>query len=481
MAIITTKKIKPFFSSMRWSMMATYGIVIMITLVLMSIYIIGALQDNLYENERVRLFAKANIIAELVNPHENLQYEQQAQDNVIQVLSGTAIRNVVINPSYQVVMDTNQEANLIGKVFIRDILKKSLSGEPASTVRVNAQDMTMLSVSVPIKRGERVLGAVYLIESISDLDNTVKAIKTSLYLFSGLIIVLVGMLSFGMSYIITSPVDEVILVAREISKGDFSRRVKVKGHDELAQMAETLNFMSSELQNLEENRKKFVSDVSHELKTPLATIKLICDSVVSTENPDPEMLRDFLGDLSDEVDRLTRIVERLLTLTRLGSEEGQPKLTPVDFIVMLNAISKKLTPNANAKNIVLYTNFEADMMEPMLLDYDKIWEAIYNIVDNAIKYSPEGGFVKMSLTLEKGEAIVKVEDNGPGIPESEKDKIFERFYRLDDSRARETGGTGLGLAIAKEAVLLHGGSISVSSEGEMGSIFSIHLPYSPKG
>jgi len=466
---------------MRWSMMATYGIVIMITLVLMSIYIIGALQDNLYENERVRLFAKANIIAELVNPHENLQYEQQAQDNVIQVLSGTAIRNVVINPSYQVVMDTNQEANLIGKVFIRDILKKSLSGEPASTVRVNAQDMTMLSVSVPIKRGERVLGAVYLIESISDLDNTVKAIKTSLYLFSGLIIVLVGMLSFGMSYIITSPVDEVILVAREISKGDFSRRVKVKGHDELAQMAETLNFMSSELQNLEENRKKFVSDVSHELKTPLATIKLICDSVVSTENPDPEMLRDFLGDLSDEVDRLTRIVERLLTLTRLGSEEGQPKLTPVDFIVMLNAISKKLTPNANAKNIVLYTNFEADMMEPMLLDYDKIWEAIYNIVDNAIKYSPEGGFVKMSLTLEKGEAIVKVEDNGPGIPESEKDKIFERFYRLDDSRARETGGTGLGLAIAKEAVLLHGGSISVSSEGEMGSIFSIHLPYSPKG
>jgi len=461
--------------------MATYGIVIMITLVLMSIYIIGALQDNLYENERVRLFAKANIIAELVNPHENLQYEQQAQDNVIQVLSGTAIRNVVINPSYQVVMDTNQEANLIGKVFIRDILKKSLSGEPASTVRVNAQDMTMLSVSVPIKRGERVLGAVYLIESISDLDNTVKAIKTSLYLFSGLIIVLVGMLSFGMSYIITSPVDEVILVAREISKGDFSRRVKVKGHDELAQMAETLNFMSSELQNLEENRKKFVSDVSHELKTPLATIKLICDSVVSTENPDPEMLRDFLGDLSDEVDRLTRIVERLLTLTRLGSEEGQPKLTPVDFIVMLNAISKKLTPNANAKNIVLYTNFEADMMEPMLLDYDKIWEAIYNIVDNAIKYSPEGGFVKMRLTLEKGEAIVKVEDNGPGIPESEKDKIFERFYRLDDSRARETGGTGLGLAIAKEAVLLHGGSISVSSEGEMGSIFSIHLPYSPKG
>jgi len=111
-----------------------------------------------------------------------------------------------------------------------------------------------------------------------------------------------------------------------------------------------------------------------------------------------------------------------------------------------------------------------------MLDYDKIWEAIYNIIDNAIKYSPQNGFVKVSLLKDGKEAVIKVEDNGPGIPDSEKERIFERFYRLDDSRARDTGGTGLGLAIAKEAVLMHGGTITVSSEGEMGSIFSIYLP-----
>ena len=251
----------------------------------------------------------------------------------------------------------------------------------------------------------------------------------------------------------------------------------VKGHDELAQMAEALNYMSSELQNLEENRKKFVSDVSHELKTPLATIKLICDSVVSANEPDPVMVRDFLGDLSDEVDRLTRIVERLLTLTRLDSGKSEPKMEPVDFVVMLNAIAKKLTPAANAKNIVLYTNIESENIKPILLDYDKIWEAVYNITDNAIKYSPEGGFVKISLEIDGQEAVVRVEDNGPGIPEQEREHIFERFDRLDDSRARETGGTGLGLAIAREAVQLHGGSITVARAGEAGSIFEIRLPY----
>lgn len=457
--------------------MATYCVVILITLLLMSIYIIGALRDNLYQNEQISLFAKANIIADLVTPHENLQEDSSAQDSVVQVLSGTSIRNIIVDPNYQVIMDTNQEASLAGKIFIRDILTDAFAGEPAHSASLIAPNTHILSVTVPMKRAGKILGAVYLTESIADLDNTVKSIQVSLYLFSALISILVGMLSFGMSYIITSPVDEVTQVARDISKGNFSRKVTVKGHDELAQMAEALNYMSSELQNLEENRKKFVSDVSHELKTPLATIKLICDSVVSANEPDPVMVRDFLGDLSDEVDRLTRIVERLLTLTRLDSGKSEPKMEPVDFVVMLNAIAKKLTPAANAKNIVLYTNIESENIKPILLDYDKIWEAVYNITDNAIKYSPEGGFVKMSLEIDGQEAVVRVEDNGPGIPEQEREHIFERFYRLDDSRARETGGTGLGLAIAREAVQLHGGSITVASAGEAGSIFEIRLPY----
>lgn len=457
--------------------MLTYIVVILITLILMSIYVSGVLTENLYENERVNLFAKANIIAELMPANPELKYEEETITNINRVLSGTGLRSIIVNPAYSVVLDTGTDINLTGKIYMRDILKTSLNGGQAYTITKSEQDTNVLAVTVPLKQGGNIVGAVYLFETIDGIDKLISSVTMSLYVFSALISILIGMLSFGMSYIITSPIDEVIKVAKDISKGDFSRKLPVKGHNEFAQMAQTMNFMSTELENLEENRRKFVSDASHELKTPLATIKLICDSIVSTDNPDPEMIKDFLGDLSDEVDRLTRIVERLLTLTKLDSGKSEPKLTPVDFIVMLNAITKKLTPTANSKNIVLYSDFGSTSLEPLNLDYDKIWEAIYNIIDNAIKYSPVGGFVKVSLSVDNKWITVNVEDNGPGIPAQEQDHVFERFYRLDDSRARDTGGTGLGLAIAKESVLLHGGQIGVNSTEGMGSTFYIQLPY----
>lgn len=458
-------------------MMVTYIVVILITLILMSIYVSGALTENLYEKERIDLFAKANIIAELMPANAELKTDDRTMESVKQVLSGTDMRSIVVNPAYNVVMDTGTDINLTGKIFMRDILKTSLGGGQAHNVIKSEQKTNLLSVTVPVKLHNNIIGAVYLFKTMDGIDKMINSVKVSLYVFSALISILVGMLSFGMSYIITSPIDEVIKVAKTVSKGDFSRKIPVKGHNEFAQMAQTMNFMSTELENLEENRRKFVSDASHELKTPLATIKLISDSIVSTPDPAPEMIKDFLGDLSDEVDRLTRIVDRLLTLTKLDSGKSEPKLTPVDFMVMLNAITKKLTPTANNKNIVLYTDFGNLSLEPMSLDYDKIWEAIYNIVDNAIKYSPVGGFVKVSLVTEHNQVTVNVEDNGPGIPDGEQDHIFERFYRLDDSRARDTGGTGLGLAIAKESVLLHGGEIGVKSIEGMGSTFYIRLPY----
>lgn len=462
---------------MRWSMMITYIPVIIITLTLMTIYVSGALTKNLYENEKVDLFAKANIISELTSVSSELAYDDDAMKNVNRILSGTGIRSIVVDVACSVIMDTGTDTNLTGKIFMRDILKTSFEGEQAFSVTENEQGVHLLAVSVPIKYGGNIIGAVYLFETIENIDKMIGSVKMSLTIFSVLISILIGMMSFGMSYIITSPIEDVTKTAKAISKGDFSQKLTVKGYHELAQMAETINFMSTELEHLNDNRRKFVSDASHELKTPLATIKLICDSIVSTGDPDPEMIKDFLGDLSDEVDRLTRIVERLLTLTKLDSAGTEPKLAPVDFTVMLNAITKKLNPVAASRNIVLYTDFGDTAPEPVNLDYDKIWEAIYNIIDNAIKYSPEGGFVKVSLSLENEQIVVKVADNGPGIPEAEKDKIFERFYRLDDSRARDTGGTGLGLAIAKESVLLHSGSISVESIEGMGSTFCIRLPY----
>ncbi len=462
-------------------MIATYLAIIVTTLVLMSIYIIGLLNEKLYDGETITMFAKANIISETLSEvwvsETSADSADKFADVVERSLAGTSIRGVVTNTSYTVRYDTNQESELLGKVFMRDVLKRAFDGEQAAVTTTGANNMRLINVAVPVEIGGEIVGGVYLAESINTIDEIVRSTRTSLIVFGALIVILIGMLSLGMSYIITSPMEEFKAVAQEISKGNFSKRIKVKGHNEIAQMGETLNYMCDELELLEEKRRKFVSDASHELKTPMAGIKLICDSLVSADNLDPAMVKEFLTDMSDEVDRLTRIVERLLVLTKLDAGGSSLKVEETDIKVLIDHVVKKLTPIATSKDIVMYVNYNDTDFKPILLDYDKMYEAIYNISDNAIKYSPEGGFVHIDVTADNSYLTIKIEDNGPGIPEGEKDRIFERFYRLDDSRARDTGGTGLGLAITKEAILMHNGTIEVKNASEIGSVFIIKLPY----
>lgn len=465
---------------MRFTMLATYLAIIVTTLVLMCIYIIGLLSESLYSTETINMFAKANIISETIaeiwSSDTSATAAEKFAGTVENSLAGTNIRGVITNTSYTVLYDTNEESQLSGKVFMRESIKRALDGEQAE-IKTLENGISRINVAVPVEAGGSIIGCVYLAESINTIDDTIQSTRTSLIVFSALIIILIGMLSLGMSYIITSPLAQFREVAREISKGNFTKRANVKGHNEMAQMAETLNYMCDELGVLEEKRRKFVSDASHELKTPMAGIKLICDSLVSAENLDPAMVKEFLTDMSDEVDRLTRIVERLLVLTRFDAGDSTLKLEETDIRVLINQVVKKLTHIATAKDIVMYADYHDKEFDPILLDYDKMYEAVYNIADNAIKYSPEGGFVHIDVTADSNYLTIQIEDNGPGIPEGERDRIFERFYRLDDSRARDTGGTGLGLSITKEAVNMHGGTITVTNASEVGSIFIIRLPY----
>ncbi len=476
MLVITTRKIKGFFHSIRFSLIATYVVVILIAITLLSVYILGILTDSFYNTEKVKLFAKANIVSGLVTDIENISDE--TQENIEKTLYGSNMRCIVTGKDLRAVFDSNVDSDLEGKIIIREAINKCMAqGEETYVISRGVNETNMLSVAVPLMKGSRTAGAVYLAESIASADAEISDIRRNLIVFAIITIVLIAMLSLVLAVMTTEPIDNFISVSKEISKGNFNVKAKEKGTTELVEMAKALNYMSQELGDFEQNRKKFVSDVSHELKTPLATIKLICDSIVTTDNPDPDMLREFLSDLSDEVDRLTRLVERLLTLTKMDANQKNIETAPVDFAVMLKAIARKLAPNAHAKNIMLTTDFEDTTLEPVMLDYDKIWEAVYNVTDNAIKYTPEGGMVRMGLGIKNQMLVVTIEDNGPGIPDEEKEHIFDRFYRLDDSRARDTGGTGLGLAIAKEAVMLHGGEISVNDARSGGSIFTIAIPY----
>ena len=464
--------------SIRFAMITTYVAVTLIALILMSAYNVGILSENLYQEETMRLYAKANIISQSMTSAWNVADEREmiwrGQDVTGRILGGTNIRGVITDNSYTVLYDTNSDTDMVGKVFMRDVLKRALDGEQAQS-EFEADTGKTLTVSVPIEVNDEIVGGVYLAENVSSTADTINAIKTSLILFSVLLLFIIVIISIGTSYIITRPITHFISVAKAISKGDFSKRARVDGMREMAEMGQALNFMCDQLNQLEEKRKNFVSDVSHELKTPMAGIKLLCDSLVQAENPDMDTIREFLNDMSEEIDRLTRIINRLLTLSRLDAGRDLA-MSDVDISALCNGVVESVRKLAAEKAIEL--QYIPPEMPTILVhaDYDKIYECVYNIVVNAINYTPEYGHVEARVMFGDGKCIIAVEDDGPGIPDGEKQKIFERFYRLDDSRARDTGGTGLGLAITKEAVLLHNGTIEVTDSQTGGSIFTITLP-----
>lgn len=463
---------------MRYLMAATYVAATLVTLVLMCVYILGILSENLYSDKTIHLYSKANIISQSAADVWDMSDENlmslRIQDITERLLAGTSIRGVITNSSYTVLYDNNREARMERKVFMRDVLKRALDGEQANSSFESDGGKT-LTVSVPIELGDEIVGGVYLAENVSSITEIISAIRTSLVVFGILIVFVVGFLSIVTIHILTQPIAEFIEIAEAISKGDFSRRAKVKGLRETARMGEALNYMCDELNALDEKRKNFVSDVSHELKTPMAGIKLICDSLIEADNPDMATVREFLGDMSEEIDRLTRLINRLLTLSRLDAG-NKLSISKVDVTALCAGVMRGLQKIADEKNITL--SFEPDSAPNTLInaDYDKLYESVYNIAENAIKYTQDGGRVTARIKHTSDACIIEVEDNGPGIPDDEKLRVFERFYRLDDSRARNTGGTGLGLAITREAVLLHNGSIEVVDGSEGGSIFIITLP-----
>lgn len=463
--------------TVRFAILAAYLAVTMITLILMYTYSVGILDENLHSEKKINLFAKANMTSQTISSSWDMNdaavMELRIDDIMERLLAGTNVRGVVTNNSYTVMYDNNREANMMGKVFMRNVIKRALDGEQSDSV-FEADNGRTLTVAVPIEYGGEIVGGVYLAENLSAIDDTVSAIRASMIIFSILMLFVIGLISVGIGYIITRPIAQFTDVARAISKGDFTRRVEVKGSREIAEMGQALNYMCDELNALDEKRRNFVSDVSHELKTPMAGIKLLCDSLVKAESPDMDTIREFLNDMSEEVDRLTRLINRLLELSRLDSN-AELNLSQVDIAELCEGVVRSLIKLALENEITL--EFDRGTERAVIMaDYDKIYECVYNLAVNAIKYTPEDGRVTVRVKMTDSNCIVEVADNGPGIPDSEKLKIFDRFYRLDDSRARDTGGTGLGLAITREAAQLHNGSVEVRDGEEGGSIFSLILP-----
>lgn len=228
------------------------------------------------------------------------------------------------------------------------------------------------------------------------------------------------------------------------------------------------------IQNQENSRQEFVSNVSHELKTPLASMKVLSDSLLSQEGMPEEIYREFLGDITTEIERMTQIINDLLSMVKLDQNAAKIIISNISINELIEQLLKRLRPIAAERNIELI--FES--FRPVMADVDevKLSMALNNLVENAIKYNYDDGWVKVTLNADHKFFYVTVQDSGVGIPDDSIDSVFERFFRVDKARSRATGGTGLGLAITRSVILLHRGSIKVYSKEKEGTTFTVRIP-----
>lgn len=321
------------------------------------------------------------------------------------------------------------------------------------------------TAGVPLKKGGTVMGYVLVSSPSSDMQKYIRD-NLRVSLLSGLaVLIVVFVVLYVMTYRMVRPLRQMAAATRQFSKGDFSYRVRVRGQDEVAELANALNGMAVSLSSEEEMRRSFVANVSHELKTPMTTIAGFIDGILDGTIP-PEKHRHYLRIVSDEVKRLSRLVRSMLNLSRLDS--GQLKLHPVNFDLTETVCTSLLTFEQQIDKKQLSIEGLEDC-EPHHVngDYDLMQQVVYNLLENAVKFTNEGGTIRVSLEHQGGQTLCTIRNSGDGIPATELPHIFERFYKSDRSRGLDKTGTGLGLYLVRSIINLHDGEITVRSvEGE---------------
>jgi two-component system OmpR family sensor kinase len=318
------------------------------------------------------------------------------------------------------------------------------------------------------------IGAVLFSADIQDVVDITRNFIRVLMMISIAACAMFAGVSIWLSGYITRPINDLMNVALSISRGNLHQRIHVSGKNEMAALAHTFNVMSEKLENMDKKRSEFVSNASHELKTPLSSIKILIESLLYQDGVEERIYKEFLGDINKEIDRLNDVISGLLTLARTDSET---QALNIDKILLSELVFKSVTslkPIANEQGVELTYTVNNDL--EVECDALKVMQAVMNLVENAIKYTDPGGSVQVVLSKSGGNAAIAVKDTGYGIPEKDIPYVFDRFYRVDKARARDTGGSGLGLHIAQKIALLHGGSIDVQSEEGKGSVFTLYLP-----
>lgn len=397
--------------------------------------------------------------------------DSDAADVEIQQMAyAYSARILIINSDYIIVKD-----NYIfdeGKTIITEDVINAFKGKSHS--HINYKSSSAVITTPIIDDTGKISGVIKVSLSGYATIQTINYMKRiSIAVMIALLLVFSGILVFVI-YKLTSPAKDMKEAILSLSDGDKNARIKKQTIKEYKDIGDAVNVLLDRLESIDGSRDEFVSNVSHELKTPMTSMKVLADSLLATENAPIEMYKDFMQDIAEEIDRENEIIGDLLNLVRTDGERAVLNIETVDVNELMEVVLKRLKPIALKNNIEII--FESMRPVTASIDRVKFIVVLTNIIENAIKYNHPEGWVKITLNADHKFFYVDVSDSGIGIPEECKDQVFERFYRVDKARSRETGGTGLGLAITKNIVLLHKGTIKFYSKENEGTTFNIRIP-----
>ncbi|MBO5496646.1 MAG: HAMP domain-containing histidine kinase [Oscillospiraceae bacterium] len=454
--------------SIRFQFMAFISILLLILLLLLNTFPLISSRDAVFEEKRSSMAGQASLVASSLSGLDRLSRAGIAEVLSFLDVSGFS-RIVVADETGTVVYDNGGPTGVA--TDLEDI-RTALTGKTVFRSAFAGAAFSS-SYTTPMSSQGALSGAVYLHEDDAERAEIILTVQRQVRSISLAIAVAALVLAAFFSFFLLERIRALVRSMRIVAGGDYAHRHAVRGRDEITELGKEFNQLTERLETTEAQRRRFVSDASHELKTPLASIRLLSDSIVQNENIDPETMREFVTDIGVEAQRLQRTTEKLLDLSRLD-DNVQVAPQPVDVKQVSLDVISSLRPLAAEKNVHLRCELADGCV--VMATVDDMYHILFNLMENAIKYNVNDGSVLLELQNTEDSVLITVEDTGIGIPEEERHNIFSRFYRVDKARSREAGGSGLGLSIVHDAVLAHAGSISVGENKPQGSRFVVRFP-----
>ena len=380
-------------------------------------------------------------------------------------------RIIVTDHNGIAVYDSLDLAQTAGKYILLPEIVQALQGNDVFSWSYH--DGRMLSrVATPIISYGTLTGCVYMMEYDSEQGALIKNLQNNTLMITVAMGLLVVLFSIIFARVYTHRLRKIMDSMRIIHEGNYSHKVSLKGNNELSALGNEFNALVERLQTSEQKRNNFVSDASHELKTPLASIKLLSDSILQNDM-DIQTMHEFVEDIGKEAERLNRMSQKLLALSRIETQ-ADSDCEIINISPTVERVLRMLSANAQQNEITIYTEIENDCL--ILIIEDDLYQILFNLIENGIKYNVHGGSLCVKVHRNGDNAVIIVKDTGVGIPEDSLEHIFERFYRVDKARARKTGGNGLGLSIVRGLVERNNGTIGVESTVGEGTVFTVSFP-----